>query len=98
MEVILHYVDIKVIYDNMHDYFANVQHYKVEIARKYTRKILKYYLLWLEKKNPNNTNIEKAFFCRQTQTDGRTETDIKQTDTWTSTTDIFFSNKMLDAK
>lgn len=34
MEVIFHYVDIKVIYDNMHDYFANVQHYKVDTARK----------------------------------------------------------------
>lgn len=52
MEVIFHYVDIKVIYDNMHDYFANMQHYKVnDTARKYTWKILKYYLLWLEK-NP----------------------------------------------
>lgn len=51
-------------------------------------------------KNPNNTNIEKAFFCRQTQTDGRTvgPTDIKQTDTWTSIRQTFFSNKMLDAK
>lgn len=37
MEVIFHYVDIKVIYDNMHDYFANMQHYKVnDTARKYT--------------------------------------------------------------
>lgn len=51
------------------------------------------------KKTPNNTNIEKAFFLQtdtNRQTDGRT--DIKQTDTWTSVRQTFFSNKMLDAK
>lgn len=34
MEVIFQYVDIKVIYDNMHDYFANMQHSKVNDTAK----------------------------------------------------------------
>lgn len=74
MEVIFHYVDIKVIYDNMHDYFANMQHYKVnDTARKYTWKILKYYLLWLEKK-PQQYKYWKGFFL-QTDTNRRTDGD-----------------------
>lgn len=51
------------------------------------------------KKTPNNTNIEKAFICRQTQTDGRTDRPTLNKQTRGRPSDRhFFSNNILDAK
>lgn len=50
MQVIFDYVDMQAIYDKMHDYFANMQHYKVDTPREFTWQILKDYLLRLKKK------------------------------------------------
>lgn len=79
MQVIFDYVDMQAIYDKMHDYFANMQHYKVDTPREFTWQILKDYLLRLKK---NYAIFKKYFADRHRRTDGWT--DIKQTDTWTS--------------
>lgn len=36
MQVVFDFVDMQVIYDKMHDYFDNMQHYKVDTPREFT--------------------------------------------------------------
>lgn len=36
MQVVFDFVDMQVIYDKMHDYFANMQYYKVDTPREFT--------------------------------------------------------------
>lgn len=93
MQVVFDFVDMQVIYDKMHDYFANMQHYKVDTPREFTYQILKDYLLRLKKKKL----CKYLKSCLLTDTNRRTDgwTDIKQTDTWTSIRRThFISNKI----
>lgn len=87
MQVIFDYVDMHVIHDKMHDYFANMQHYKVDTPREFTWQILKDYLLRLKKKT-----MQYLKSILQTDTDGRTDgqTLNKQTHGRPSDRRIFF--------